>query len=79
MISSCPECGAAGVPLIFGLPAGEAQAAARHGELALGGCTTPLDPPNRQCPQGHRWIDPDEIAWDEQLLAVLVAHGYPED
>ncbi|MFD1364769.1 hypothetical protein [Actinoplanes sichuanensis] len=79
MICSCPECGAAGVPLIFGLPAAEAQAAASHGELALGGCLMPVQPPNWQCPRGHRWRDADETAWDERLLAVLVAHGYPED
>ncbi|GIE81661.1 hypothetical protein Aph02nite_76110 [Actinoplanes philippinensis] len=79
MSSSCPECGAPGVPLIFGLPVAEAQAAARHGELALGGCTMPVRPPNWQCPRGHRWRDADQVAWDERLLAVLVAHGYPED
>ncbi|MEU4620179.1 hypothetical protein AB0G04_09405 [Actinoplanes sp. NPDC023801] len=79
MTNSCPECGTTGVPLLFGLPVPEAHAAARDGDLALGGCVMPERPPNRQCPRGHRWHDADEIAWDEQLLAVLVAHGYTQD
>ncbi len=79
MTFSCPECGAAGVPLIFGLPVPEAQEAAQHGELALGGCMMPSSPPHWQCPRGHRWRDDDESAWDARLLSVLVAHGYPED
>ncbi len=79
MICSCPECGAAGVPLIFGYPAPAAQEAAQHGELALGGCLMPLAPPNWQCPDGHRWRDADEAVWDERLLTVLAAHGYPVD
>jgi hypothetical protein len=79
MSNSCPECGTAGVPLLFGLPAPAAHAAARDGDLALGGCLMPEQPPNWQCPRGHRWRDADEIAWDERLLTVLVAHGYTQD
>jgi hypothetical protein len=79
MILSCPECGAAGVPLIFGLPVPEAREAAENGELALGGCLMPTQPPNWQCSAGHQWRDADETAWDEQLLTVLAAHGYPTD
>lgn len=79
MISSCPECGTSGVPLIFGLPVPAAQEAAQQGELALGGCMMPVRAPNWQCPRGHRWRDEDETGWDERLLTVLAAHGYPAD
>ncbi|MET7806002.1 hypothetical protein [Micromonospora chersina] len=78
VIPACPECGAAGVPLVFGLPVPEAVDAAESGDLALGGCLLPDQPPNWQCPQQHRWNDADEGAWDERLLAVLSAHGYSE-
>ncbi|MEU4425841.1 hypothetical protein AB0F81_34915 [Actinoplanes sp. NPDC024001] len=77
MIVSCPDCGAPGVPLMFGLPAPEAQRAAAEGDLALGGCVVSADAPNWQCPHGHRWRDADEQAWDRRLLTVLQAHGYP--
>jgi hypothetical protein len=73
----CPECGAAGVPLMFGLPVPEARAAAAAGQLALGGCIVADDQPNWQCPQEHQWRD-DERAWQKRLLAALVAHGYQE-
>ncbi len=76
VIPSCPECGTAGVPLMFGLPVPEARAAAADGQLALGGCVVPASPPNWQCPQQHRWRDADEKAWNDRLLEVLVAHGY---
>jgi hypothetical protein len=65
-----------GVPLVFGLPGPEARDAAAGGQLALGGCVVRDEPPNWQCPHRHRWRDPDESAWEERLLAVLVAHGY---
>ncbi|GAA2631315.1 hypothetical protein [Paractinoplanes durhamensis] len=79
MISVCPECGATGVPLLFGLPVPEAVAAAEGGELALGGCIMPEPAPNWECPQHHRWRELDESAWDQRLLAVLAAHGYERD
>ena len=79
MIPVCPECGAEGVPLLFGRPGYEAADAAQAGDLALGGCLRPDQPPNWQCPQRHRWRDADESVWDERLLAVLLAHGYSEE
>jgi predicted alpha/beta hydrolase family esterase len=63
---------------LFGLPGNEARDAAAHDELALGGCLVPDQPPNWQCPRRHQWRDADERTWEEQLLAVLVAHGYTE-
>ncbi|MBG0567593.1 hypothetical protein [Actinoplanes aureus] len=78
MIVFCPECGAPGVPLMFGLPVPEAREAAEEGELALGGCVVSADPPNWQCPRRHRWRDADEQAWEERLQSVLEAHGYRE-
>ena len=78
VISACPTCGSAGVPLLFGLPVQEARDAAAGGELALGGCIVGDEPPNWQCPQRHRRRDLDEQAWEERLLTVLVAHGYSD-
>ncbi|TYC19170.1 hypothetical protein FXF52_38075 [Micromonospora sp. MP36] len=78
MMPTCPECGAPGVPLMFGLPVPEARDAAADGHLALGGCLVPEAAPNWQCPRQHRWWDPDETAWEERLLAALLAHGYTE-
>jgi len=74
----CPTCGAPGAPLVLGRPTAEAIEAADAGDLALGWCLTPDQPPNWQCPQKHRWADPDENAWDRQVLAALTAHGYNE-
>ncbi|MFR9780005.1 hypothetical protein ACL02O_28615 [Micromonospora sp. MS34] len=76
MSPTCPECGATGVPLMFGLPVPEAHQAARNGDLALGGCLLPEEPPNWQCPRQHQWRDADEEAWENRLLAVLLAYGY---
>lgn len=64
------------MPLLFGLPVPEARSAAADGLLALGGCILPENAPNWQCPEGHRWHEPDEHVWDERLLAALTAHGY---
>ncbi|MGW5669405.1 hypothetical protein [Micromonospora sp. NPDC003776] len=79
MNSTCPDCGTNGVPLLFGLPTPEAHAAAREGQLALGGCLLPAEPvPNWQCPQRHLWRDADQAAWEDRLVTVLRAHGEPE-
>ncbi|GIH17185.1 hypothetical protein [Rugosimonospora africana] len=78
VIPTCPDCGGPGVPLMFGLPVREAFDAAADGQLALGGCIVDDEPPNWQCAQQHRWRDADEMAWERQLLTVLVAHGYTE-
>jgi hypothetical protein len=66
------------VPLLFGLPVPEAHAAAADGQLVLGGCIAPDEPENWECARRHRWRDTDEVAWEEHVLAVLVAHGYDD-
>jgi hypothetical protein len=63
---------------LFGLPVQEARDAAAHGQIALGGCIVGDDPPNWQCRRRHRWREADEGPWEQQLLAVLMAHGYSE-
>lgn len=78
MVPACPKCGQAGVPLLFGLPDKAARDAGADGQLALGGCRVGADPPNRQCPQQHRWREADERSWEQQVLAVLTAHGCSE-
>lgn len=79
MIPACPECHTTGVPLLFGLPVPEAHIAAANGDLALGGCLVPEEPPpNWQCTHRHRWLDADEKTWQDQLRAVLLTHGYFE-
>jgi hypothetical protein len=76
VIPSCPECGAPGVPLLFGLPIAEANDAAADGQLALGGCVLSFPMPNWQCPEGHQWEHDDKELWNDHLLTVLKAHGY---
>ncbi len=76
MIETCPRCGGAGVPLLFGLPVFEARAAAEDGKLALGGCIMPEQAPRWQCPRHHRWHSADEDAWQDRVLEALSAYGY---
>ena len=78
MIPACPRCGGLGVPLMFGLPVPEARQAAVDGQLALGGCLLPEDPPNWQCARRHTWQHADARAWEGRLMEVLLAYGYRE-
>ena len=61
---------------MFGLPVPEASEAALDDRLALGGCLLPEDPPNWQCSRRHQWREPDESAWEQQLVEILTAYGY---
>jgi hypothetical protein len=67
---SCPTCGSAGRPVLFGLPAPEANEAAAEGKLILRGCIEPEDFPHWECSCGHEWAS-DENEWTEALIAVL--------
>lgn len=51
----CPVCGAASVPIVYGLPDVELFDAADRGEVALGGCIVGDDDPTHECQAGHTW------------------------
>lgn len=51
----CPTCGQLGVRIVYGYPSRTLFAAARRGQVVLGGCTH--RPATHQCPEGHRWED----------------------
>ncbi len=44
---TCPRCGSASIPIVYGLPSGELFEAADRGEVALGGCE--IQAATRQC------------------------------
>lgn len=49
----CPTCGALGVRIVYGYPSGALRAAARAGQVELGGCT--YCSVTHHCPNGHEW------------------------
>ena len=49
MPTRCPECGGRQVPIVYGLPAPEAEEQARQGRVILGGCLVGEDDPDFQC------------------------------
>lgn len=75
----CPRCRGALVPLRYGFPSGETTAAARRGEVALGGCTATGDDPRWRCPACRLGVYPggvfaaDEDAPGGPRLAVVLA------
>ena len=74
MIEICPECGAPGVPLIYGLPDPALGRAARDGWLALAGrmLSGDGDDPDWRCPARHEWRD-DDLSGRERLVDEIVA------
>lgn len=52
--STCPKCGAAGVPILYGEPDDDAFAAAKRGELAIGGCIIETDAKGRATNPAYR-------------------------
>lgn len=56
----CPTCGAAGLLIVYGMPAEKLSEAANRGEVVIGGCTVDLEGPTRECPAGHRWRPRDD-------------------
>jgi hypothetical protein len=51
----CPQCGAIGIPIMYGYPTEEAVAQAEREEIILGGCVIEGDNPRWQCKAGHKW------------------------
>lgn len=62
----CPACGSRDVvPVIHGMPDDEAQAAARRGEVELGGCLVWPRKPDRHCRAcGHEFGTVTERDWN---------------
>ncbi len=60
----CPECGATGLEIIYGLPSFDLHEKSLRGEVALGGCVVFDESPRWSCPAcGATWgrvevIDP---------------------
>jgi hypothetical protein len=79
---TCPYCGGAGVPILFGRPAPEASEAARDRQLILAGCLTPGDgsDPQWQCQEraSHRWTngDPDSPMWLHALTQAMTGRPH---
>lgn len=46
---TCPQCGGAPVPIVYGLPGPELFEEAERGEVALGGCVVWPDRPLWRC------------------------------
>lgn len=57
----CPECGAQGVPIVYGMPGVELFKKEEQGPVVLGGCVIEGDDPNWACkrPIQHRWVEDD--------------------
>lgn len=53
--STCPDCGRAGVPIMYGEPDREMMVAAKKGRIALGGCVIYDGQPTWTCSEGHAW------------------------
>jgi hypothetical protein len=55
---TCPECGAEGVPIVYGMPGPELIAEEKAGRVVLGGCVIEEEDPTWACkgPDQHRWI-----------------------
>jgi hypothetical protein len=54
MIENCPECGAPGAMLIYGLPGPQLSRAAHAGRVGLGGCMIEPGLPDWYCPAASR-------------------------
>jgi len=55
----CPECGAEGVPIVYGMPGLDLFEDEEAGRVVLGGCIIEEENPNWSCkgPIQHRWVD----------------------
>ena len=48
--SSCPQCGADGLPVVYGYPGDEMREGAARGDFVLGGCVIDASNPTHCCP-----------------------------
>jgi hypothetical protein len=55
---TCPECGAEGVPIVYGMPGSELIAEEEAGQVVLGGCVVGEENPTWACkgPDQHEWV-----------------------
>ena len=52
----CPQCGAASIKIVYGMPDQSLFERAERGEVALGGCMVFDDQPTRHCSScGHEF------------------------
>jgi hypothetical protein len=57
---TCPACGGAGVPIVYGMATYQAGQAVERGEIALGGCEVTGEDPDYRCREcGVRWMGED--------------------
>lgn len=52
-VNVCPRCSRTGVPIIYGMPDPHLVDLAGRGEVVLGGCVIPPEPPTTTCPRCH--------------------------
>ena len=70
-LESCPTCGQPGRPIMYGLPTSGAVEAAKAGLLVTPGCLRPLEAPDWDCPNGHRWVAEDQSRSESALRNAL--------
>ena len=49
VMPTCPECGAEGVPIVYGMPGSELIAEEEAGRVVLGGCVIEEEGPTWAC------------------------------
>ena len=69
----CPRCGSTEwIPILYGLPVGEATEAAERGEIAISGCLYLSDSPNVECRRcSTRYDQGTDIEDDDELWARI--------
>ena len=75
-VRSCPKCGKSDsiVPIMYGMPAGEAIEEAERGEIALGGCLVGDIDTNykcRRCLISFDFTRPERASPDEAVLGWI--------
>jgi len=77
-VRSCPKCGKSDaiVPIMYGMPAGEAMEEAERGEIALGGCMVGDIDPGYSC---RRCLISFEFARPELTSPDVARRGWIEE